>query len=74
MKPKRITDSEKVSQIHELYSSLSEDGKEVFIQEILNDEELMARLLQSLLEISEDSQDAFEGKQTFVNFLRKVKE
>lgn len=69
-----MTDTEKVSRMSELYKSLSDDGKDSFVQNLLDDEDLMGRLLGTLLEINEENQGEFNGDSNFISFLRKVKE
>jgi hypothetical protein len=69
-----LPDKDKVSRIAELYSSLSEEGRDEFAAKIAEDEDLMARLLDLLTERSEEEEAEYTGTDTFVDFLRKVKE
>ncbi|MCX6647453.1 MAG: hypothetical protein NTY09_14000 [bacterium] len=68
-------DAEKVVRIQEIYKTLSEDGKNHFIHQILENEDIMGRLLDKLLEVNDQNQGAFESdSSSFISFLRKAKE
>ena len=68
------TDAEKVVRIQEIYKTLSEDGKNHFIHQILENEDIMGRLLDKLLEVNDQSQGGFDSDSSFISFLRKAKE
>jgi hypothetical protein len=67
-------DAEKVVRIQEIYKTLSEDGKNHFIHQILENEDIMGRLLDKLLEVNEQNQGPFDSDSSFISFLRKAKE
>lgn len=69
-----MTDAEKVLRIQEIYRSLSDEGKDSFIQNLVEDEELMARLLDALLEMSDGNSGDSDQDSSFISFLRKVRE
>ena len=67
-------DAEKVVRIQEIYKTLSEDGKNHFIHQILENEDIMGRLLDKLLEVNDQNQDGFQvDSSSFISFLRKAK-
>jgi len=69
-----IPEKDKVSRIAELYSSLSDEGKDEFAEKIAEDEDLMARLLSLLTERSIEEESDYSGGDSYIDFLRRVKE
>jgi hypothetical protein len=68
------TDAEKVVRIQEIYKTLSDDGKDHFIHQILENEDIMGRLLDKLLEVNDQGQNEFQDdSSSFISFLRKAK-
>jgi len=69
-----LQEEDKVSRIAELYSSLSDEGRDQFAAQIAEDEDLMVRLLELLTKRSEEQEVEYTGSDSFIDFLRKVKE
>ncbi len=74
MDDREMEEIEKITSIEELYSSLSEDGKDRLIGRILESEEFMARILNTLLSRDTDDDAGEAGTGGYVDFLRKVRE
>ncbi len=62
-----------VSRIRELFLSLTDSQKEEFIDELLQSEEFMGRLLNALMESERSVRGSGEGEPGFTDFLRKVR-
>ncbi len=69
-----MTDGEKLEKIRELYQSLSNEGKDRIAARLLEDEDLMGRLLGMLLERNEDIDADVDSAGGFIDFLRRVRE
>jgi hypothetical protein len=74
MPENKMSESDKINRITELYSSLSEEGRDELISRILESEEIMGRILGALIAGDEIVEDGPVNTDSFVNFLRKVKE
>jgi len=74
MEKKDVKETETLSRIHELYLSLTDDGKDELVSMILESEEFMARILGALVSGDESIEMGEAATNGFVDFLRKVKE
>ena len=63
----------KVEQIVDLYRSLDDAEKEVLVSQLAQEEELLTRLLDLLIEQNADSESDFMEDRGFVDFLRRVR-
>ena len=68
-----MSESEKLARILELYRSLSDDEKDLLAGELVRDEDMMRRLLEVITEESEARGLDYQGTDTYVDFLRRVK-
>jgi hypothetical protein len=71
--------SGKLDQILELYKGLSAEEKSQFVDKIAEDEDLMTRLLDLLLKRNQAEEQAeqqtdFTGTDSYIDFLKRVKE
>lgn len=64
----------KIDRIRELYESLTEDEKNQLVQEITQDEDLLSRLLAALTERSAEFEAEAGEAETFISFLKRVRE
>ena len=71
---KQMNEEDTIGRIKELYQSLSEDGKDEFLAQLVESEEFMGRILNILLK-NENLSGSIDGIDPgFIEFLRKVKE
>ena len=68
-----MSESEKLARILELYRSLSDDEKDLLAGELVRDEDMMRRLIEVITEESEARGLDYQGTDTYVDFLRRVK-
>jgi len=63
-----------IDKIRDLYKSLTDDEKNDLVSELMEDEDLMGRLLGQLLEVNEEADETRISTGTYIDFLRKVRE
>ena len=68
------SDQEKLKKIGELYNSLSDDGKNQLVARLTENQDIMGRLLDLLMDINDETELNKEGPSTYIDFLRRVKE
>jgi hypothetical protein len=62
-----------ITRLVKLYESLTDVGKDEYLATLMEDEDLMGRLLEILLAGTEGTEAIPEGSSSFVDFLRRVK-
>ncbi|MFH1676101.1 MAG: hypothetical protein ABIC40_03665 [bacterium] len=69
-----MENSDAIVKIKELIGNLSDEGIDKLVSEIADNEEILSRLLDYLVDKNNEAGQESNGGTGYINFLRKVKE